>query len=260
MHRILRQLVSIAAGGIVVAAAFVGVRAWAQEGSSAAASVQPAQTTIVQGTAFEQVTYQGVLLDPSGNVKPNNTYVMTFRIYNDPTGGSIKWQETQNVVVVNGYFSVRLGSVTPLSPAVFMASNEPETEQVWLGVQVSPDAEMQPRQQLTRVPYAYTADRLTQYRAYGVVDANGTTLRGQGFSVSGLGNIGGVNNTFEINIGENYSFDRFVTQVTPILRGDCPNPVMAMTGSLNNRLLINFFRPDGSPVRCSFNFSVLALP
>lgn len=270
MHKVLRQLISVAAGGVLVAAALIGMRVFAQDDATPASSRVVGQISATDATTFQQITYQGVLFDSTGQTKPDGSYPMTFTIWDSASGGSALWGEVQSVVVANGYFSVRLGSVYPLGANLFMLTNG-QSQQRWLGVQVSTDPEMTPRQQFTRVPYAYGADRATTaysaYKAdnltslvgYGAVDANATTQSGAGFSVR-VGNFGNVNPTYQIDIGQNYDWRRFTTTVTPVLRSDCPNPVMAMTGSLDNRLLVNFLRPDGSVVRCSFSFMVIANP
>jgi len=91
---------------------------------------------------------------------------MSFTIYDAETGGASQWTETQGSVAVNkGIFNVILGSGSdgnpettgdnnPISPSVFYSS------QRWLGVKVGSDSEMTPRQKLTSVPYAYSADNL----------------------------------------------------------------------------------------------------
>ena len=72
-------------------------------------------------------------------------------LYEDAAGGVPVWEETQSgVSVTNGAFDVELGSVTPFE-IVF-------DKQYWLGVQVSPDAEMTPLFKLTSVPYAFVSE------------------------------------------------------------------------------------------------------
>ena len=93
------------------------------------------------------INYQGMLTDDLGDPLsgPHN---LTFRIYDDTTGGNLEWSETQNgVQVENGLFNVILGQVTPL--------NLPFDEQYWLEVQV--DSDTMPRLRFTSVGYAYRA-------------------------------------------------------------------------------------------------------
>ncbi len=93
------------------------------------------------------INYQGMLTDDLGDPLsgPHN---LTFRIYDDTTGGNLEWSETQNgVQVENGLFNVILGRVTPLNLAF--------DEQYWLEVQV--DSDTMPRLRFTSVGYAYRA-------------------------------------------------------------------------------------------------------
>lgn len=87
---------------------------------------------------------QVVLKDSAG--KPlTGTFSITLRLYNVATGGTPLWTETHSrVSVVNGRFSVVLGSVTPYSPAQF---SEPDR---WLGVSVGSDPEMKPRHRIPK--------------------------------------------------------------------------------------------------------------
>lgn len=102
-----------------------------------------------------KLNFQGRLIDPATNVPKDGTFSMTFRVYAAPTGGTALFTETQSAVSVsNGVFSVQLGSAAALSPDLFAGAS------AYLSVQVSPDAEMTPRQQLVMSPYAMTAAQL----------------------------------------------------------------------------------------------------
>ena len=57
------------------------------------------------------------------------------------------------MVVAGGVYSVNLGSVNPINPATV-----PFDAQYYLGVKVGTDPEMTPRNPLTAVPYAFTAN------------------------------------------------------------------------------------------------------
>ena len=65
------------------------------------------------------ISYQGRLLDSGG--QPVDTITeMTFVIYDDTTGAGPLWQEIQDSVqVVDGLFSVLLGSVVPIPADIF---------------------------------------------------------------------------------------------------------------------------------------------
>jgi hypothetical protein len=65
------------------------------------------------------LNYQGRLTDPAGTPR-TGVFTMAFRIV-DAGGGSLGWAETQTgIVVSNGFFSVQLGKVTPLTQALFL--------------------------------------------------------------------------------------------------------------------------------------------
>jgi hypothetical protein len=114
------------------------------------------------------INYQGVLKNIDGTLIDNTILPMTFSIYPLPEGGTPQtapWSETHPAVkVINGLYSVRLGSVdprtNPINPAIFDGSTK------FLGVKVGsgPEPEMSPRIALVSVPYALWAG--------GVVDAN----------------------------------------------------------------------------------------
>jgi hypothetical protein len=95
--------------------------------------------------------YQGRLKNAS-SVALSGTYNFIFRLYDSPSGGSALWTETQTgVSVSDGFFAVRLGSVT-----AFLATfdfNQP----LYLTTEVNSDGEMSPRVAINNVAYAYTA-------------------------------------------------------------------------------------------------------
>jgi len=95
------------------------------------------------------MNYQGILTQSNGS-PVNGTVSVVFRLYDVVSGGTALWQESQSVSVSNGNFSVELGTITPLTAAVF-------ANPVFLGVTVAPDSEMTPRRPLSSVPYAFKA-------------------------------------------------------------------------------------------------------
>lgn len=108
-------------------------------------------------TALAQVPplirYQGQAVDAKG-VPLEGPYTLTFRLYSAETAGTKLWEEVQpNIPLSKGHFSVLLGSVTPLTG---MDWSQP----CWLAIQVNTEPELAPRQQITSVPLAITAEQL----------------------------------------------------------------------------------------------------
>lgn len=114
------------------------------------------------------MNFQGRLTDASGNTVANGLYNVKFTIYN--ASSVAVWTETREtanrVSVTGGLFNVQLGSVNPLTPALF-ANNG-----LTLGVTVANpatatcstvscqtwEAEMTPRSPIATSAYAFNAD------------------------------------------------------------------------------------------------------
>jgi hypothetical protein len=74
---------------------------------------------VLAQTATMLLNYQGRLANLSGQAR-NGTFDMAFRIV-DAGGSSLGWSESHaGVLVSNGFFSVTLGSGTPLTQALFL--------------------------------------------------------------------------------------------------------------------------------------------
>ena len=110
------------------------------------------------------LNFQGKLTNVSdGTNIADGSYSMQFKIYSVATGGTALWTETWDgtsgttqVSVVNGVFSVKLGTYTSLSSVDFSQSS------LYLGVNFNSgtgyDGEMTPRKQLVASPYAFNAN------------------------------------------------------------------------------------------------------
>lgn len=97
------------------------------------------------------ISYQGVINDPSGELVPDGTYTMSFRLYDNATGGAALYSETQSVEVRKGYFNVLIGSQVPFPPSLNF------TAPYYLGIAYDGGNEMTPRTQLASSPYALNA-------------------------------------------------------------------------------------------------------
>jgi hypothetical protein len=164
------------------------------------------------GEGFAQIprtiSYQGILTDASGNVKPDGDYSITFSFYESESGGDAIWTETKTLSTSKGLFSNSLGSQTPFGAE--LKFDKP----YWLGIKVGDEAELSPRIALTSSGYS-----LSSNTALDVVDGKvlkslnnlrdnvtiegggGTTINTDGnkivISSSGTGGTGiqGVQNT-----------------------------------------------------------------
>ena len=97
-------------------------------------------------------SYQGVLHDADGLPVPDDAYVMTFTIYNSAEGGEHIWSETQSADVMDGVFTVLLGSETTM--------HLPFDQFYWLGVAVDGGEELLPRKLISPVPYSHFAQNV----------------------------------------------------------------------------------------------------
>ena len=111
--------------------------------------------SIVTAAVPQLINFQGILRDGSGNPVADGSYSVQFTIYDAPSAGNIKWQETQSVSTVNGLFSVLLGSLTPVLDSVFNDSSR------YLGIKVGADPEMTPRQKLASVGFSQRSSEWT---------------------------------------------------------------------------------------------------
>lgn len=97
----------------------------------------------------QTISFQGIL-ESGGTTASDGNYDFIFKIYNQEAGGTSLWQESYtDVNVMNGVYSVILGSLTPLYL--------PFDEQYWIGVTVGSDPEMTPLVKLTSVPTAFNS-------------------------------------------------------------------------------------------------------
>ncbi len=92
----------------------------------------------------QNITYQGVLTDSSGNPL-NGNYQVAFRLYETATGGSpLATYGPLSIPVTKGLFS------TPVN----FDSRYYDGRALWIGIAVGSDTEMTPRQEVRPVPYA----------------------------------------------------------------------------------------------------------
>lgn len=271
MHTIIRQALGVIIGGLIVAALTLAPRASAQQQLTVASLNTP--LTIADTNATDKrITYQGMLLDASGQPL-NGTFYMVFSIYDSQSSTTPLWTQEFNpatntgVTVTNGLFTALLavGKDGTAENLLFKGDNR------FLGVSVRRNPNdpltlevLEPRQPLLYVPYAYwarTADSLggkgSRYLpvVIGIVDENGNRVQGTGFSSSRRDEDD--DRAYEISIDNvNYELNDYVTIVTPISQRECPRSTGAFTNSNDGKLLVDLFTSDGGFASCKFHFVV----
>lgn len=158
----------------------------------------------------QTLSFQGRLLNGSGQPVPEGYYNIQFKIYQDGSGdeagnpdGTLEWTETyinnggNNAVhVKNGYFSVDLGSKNPFGNQV-----DWNQDTLWLSMNVAgsssvcstfgtapclADGEMLPMKRLTSSPYAMNSGKLGGKTADDFLQI-GTAQQPGNFNISGTG-------------------------------------------------------------------------
>ncbi len=127
-------------------------------------------------------TEQGRLFDSSDNPVTDASASFTFAIYGSRSAGTpatALWTEQQTITLDSGFFSARIGSANPLTPAIFQTAGTAGTS-LYLGITVNTDVELSPRQSLNTVPYAFVADTVTGDITPNSVSVGGTMIIGPG--------------------------------------------------------------------------------
>lgn len=110
----------------------------------------------VQAEIPSMINYQGRLTDSSGEPAPDGASSVHFAFYDDSVRGILLWEETHpEVQIVNGLFSVILGSIVPIDPNSCNSFFD-----VYVEVTVDGGEPSQPRLQLASAPSAIVAHRL----------------------------------------------------------------------------------------------------
>lgn len=127
-----------------------------------------------------EMIVQGRVTDSTGVPLPAGYKVFGFVIYDTETDGTVLWAESQTLTTdADGLWTARIGTVTPITPAVLDGSVR------WLEIYVEVDPE--PAVTLPRVPLvtnAYSIRVGTIDGATGGV-VTGSVVTGQGHTVSG---------------------------------------------------------------------------
>jgi hypothetical protein len=107
-----------------------------------------------------QWNHSGRITDNDG-APVNGSSMVTVSLYDAPIGGNVAWDDTFTVDVINGYYSVLLGSGDPLDLDVLAADS------LYIGLSVNGSV-MDGRQLLASVPHASQAHQAAELRAAGL--------------------------------------------------------------------------------------------
>lgn len=108
-----------------------------------------------------KISIQGTLKNANGNTVSDGTYELTFKLYQQATGGTAVWEEIGNVDVVGGVYSYMLGTNVALDPNVF-------SNAVWLGIVIE-GFELSPRTEFSYSPYSFAVEFAQKVACSGAV-------------------------------------------------------------------------------------------
>lgn len=154
------------------------------------------------------VNFQGRLTDNAGNILTDGQYNIRFRIFDDISAGTNRWQADRirgvadrRVTVTNGLFNIQFGDTTlgdpALSPALFDTQTYPN---LYLEVELPTPATatcstngcaswlegpMSPRQALASTPYAFNADRIDGIDGSSLVQLSPSSQQTGAINISG---------------------------------------------------------------------------
>lgn len=96
------------------------------------------------------LNYQGFLKTADGNIVPDNTYDITFKLYDSADGGNPVFTESQTVEITGGVIDAVLGKTSLIK---FPIARHP----LWLGITIGTGDELRPLIELNTVPYSLAA-------------------------------------------------------------------------------------------------------
>ena len=115
----------------------------------------------------QQFTQQGRVIDGSGT-PITGIHTITVRIYDSAAGGQMLWDESQQTLLNNGFYSVFLGANSasnPLDDSIFQLGS------IYLEIEIDNDGPLSPRTEIVSVPYARQAKTAFEVDG-GVVNAS----------------------------------------------------------------------------------------
>jgi hypothetical protein len=110
-------------------------------------------TIAISAEVPQMINYQAQLLDPTTDQPiADDTYQITFKIYDTEAATTAIWTEMHQVQTQTGMYNVLLGSQYPVTNEILTGAEK------WLGVQVGTDNEMLPRKRFTSVAYSVKSE------------------------------------------------------------------------------------------------------
>ena len=116
--------------------------------SLALTAALPAGGALAQGV---ELPFEGILTG-ADDLPIDGMVDLTVRLYGSETSSTAFFEETHHVLVIGGFVSVSIGSVTPLPTTLIR-----DALSLYLGVTIVGDAELAPRFKIGFVPYAIRA-------------------------------------------------------------------------------------------------------
>ena len=97
-----------------------------------------------------RLSHQGRVVSPE--MEPvTGVETIQFSIYNQQLGGDALWAEILEVAFDDGFYSLELGMMAPISDEIF------DEDLLYLGIAIGGEDELMPRTRLTSVPFALRA-------------------------------------------------------------------------------------------------------
>ena len=146
---------------------------------SATISSMPAPAVAAVGIN-KTINFQGKVVNTNGTNVANGSYTFVFKLYSVASAGTANWTETKSLTVTDGVFQTNLGDVTTLPGSVDF-----NTDNIYMGITFSTDAEMSPRIQFTAAAYAFNAGMLGGITAAGFAQLNPASAQAGSLNVTG---------------------------------------------------------------------------
>ena len=162
------------------------------------------------------MNFQGRLLDASGLPVADGLYNMKFALYDQASGGTLKWSEvretTTRVQVTGGLFTAKLGEASAISASIFASGAlyfeitlpTPATATCGTASCAAWEAAITTRHQLSTSAYAYNAETLdgVDGAAFAQLSANNTftgTNKIDVANTSAFSVVNGTTNLFKVD-------------------------------------------------------------